>query len=139
MPPADPQTRIILVVDDEPAVRRLACQMLERGGYRTVEAETGRHALAVLASDPDRILLVLSDVRMPQMNGLELEQAIREGWPALPVILMSGEVTREWVVRLAAGGAPQAPSQAVRAGGVAGEGPRVAEALAARKRTPQIG
>ncbi len=100
MPPADPQTRIILVVDDEPAVRRLACQMLERGGYRTVEAETGRHALAVLASDPDRILLVLSDVRMPQMNGLELEQAIREGWPALPVILMSGEVTREWVVRL---------------------------------------
>ena len=37
---------------------------------------------------------------MPEMNGLELEHAIRDSWPALPVILMSGEVTREWVVRL---------------------------------------
>jgi DNA-binding NtrC family response regulator len=34
------------------------------------------------------------------MNGLELEQAIREEWPALPVILISGEITREWVLRL---------------------------------------
>jgi DNA-binding NtrC family response regulator len=37
---------------------------------------------------------------MPEMNGVELEQAIREEWPALPVILISGEITREWVLRL---------------------------------------
>ena len=70
MSPADPLTRIILVVDDEPAVRRLACQMLEREGYATVEAETGRQALALLVSHPGRISLVVSDVRMPDMNGL---------------------------------------------------------------------
>ncbi|MEZ0334976.1 MAG: response regulator [Gemmatimonadales bacterium] len=93
-------TRIILVVDDEPAVRRLACQMLAREGYGTVEAETGRQALALLVSNPGQISLVLSDVRMPEMNGLELEHAIRDCWPELPVILMTGEVTREWVVRL---------------------------------------
>jgi DNA-binding NtrC family response regulator len=97
---ADPSLRVILVVDDEPGVRRLVCYMLERGGFSTREAETGREALAALISQPGGIALVLSDIRMPEMNGLELEQAIRDEWPALPVILMSGEVTREWVVRL---------------------------------------
>jgi DNA-binding NtrC family response regulator len=96
----DPPLRIILVVDDEPGVRRLACQMLQREGFKTIEAETGRQALAALVSHPGRISLVVSDVRMPEMNGLELEQAIREEWPALPVILISGEITREWVLRL---------------------------------------
>jgi DNA-binding NtrC family response regulator len=74
--------------------------MLEREGFKTIEAETGRQALAALVSHPGRIVLVVSDVRMPEMNGLELEQAIHEEWPALPVILVSGEVTREWVLRL---------------------------------------
>jgi DNA-binding NtrC family response regulator len=97
--PGPPQ-RIILVVDDEPGVRRLACQMLEREGFKTIEAETGRQALAALVSHPGRVSLVVSDVRMPEMNGVELEQAIREEWPALPVILISGEITREWVLRL---------------------------------------
>jgi DNA-binding NtrC family response regulator len=97
--PGPPQ-RIILVVDDEPGVRRLACQMLEREGFKTIEAETGRQALAALVSHPGRVSLVVSDVRMPEMNGIELEQAIREEWPALPVILISGEITREWVLRL---------------------------------------
>jgi two-component system cell cycle sensor histidine kinase/response regulator CckA len=97
----DPPLRIILVVDDEPGVRRLACQMLEREGFKTIEAETGRQAFAALVSHPGRISLVVSDVRMPDMNGIELEQAIREEWPALPVILISGEITREWILRLA--------------------------------------
>ena len=90
----------VLVVDDEPGVRRLACQMLEREGYRTMEAEDGREALALLSADPSRVALVLTDVRMPHMNGMQLEEAIRDEWPRLPVILMSGEVTREWIARL---------------------------------------
>ncbi|MBA3260223.1 MAG: response regulator [Gemmatimonadales bacterium] len=93
--------RLILVVDDEPGVRRLACQMLEREGYGTLEAEDGREALALLSADASRIALVLTDVRMPHLNGMQLEQAIRDIWPRLPVIVMSGEVTREWLTRLA--------------------------------------
>jgi DNA-binding NtrC family response regulator len=96
----DPSRRAILVVDDELGVRRFACQVLEREGYRTVEANGGRDALALLSADPSRVALVLSDIRMPGMNGLQLEQAIHDEWPELPVILMSGEATREWVVRL---------------------------------------
>jgi DNA-binding NtrC family response regulator len=99
-PREDPEPLLILVVDDEPGLRRLACQTLERAGYATVEAEDGRQAVALLEDGGHRFALVLSDIRMPHLDGIELEQTIRERWPSLPVVLMSGEVTRDWVVRL---------------------------------------
>lgn len=90
----------ILVVEDEPVVRRLACQMLQRNGYLTVDAEDGKEALAVLSATATPIGLVLTDIRMPHLSGLELERLVRERWPAIPVLLMSGEITREWVVEV---------------------------------------
>lgn len=99
-PRETPRPLLILVVDDEPGLRRLACQTLERAGYATVEAEDGRQAVALLEDGRHRFALVLSDIRMPHLDGIELEQTIRERWPLLPVVLMSGEVTRDWVVRL---------------------------------------
>jgi DNA-binding NtrC family response regulator len=99
-PRETPRPLLILVVDDEPGLRRLACQTLERAGYATVEAEDGRQAVALLEDGRHQFALVLSDIRMPHLDGIELEQTIRERWPSLPVVLMSGEVTRDWVVRL---------------------------------------
>jgi DNA-binding NtrC family response regulator len=98
--PASPSAHVIRVVDDEPGLRELACGVLEQAGYRTLEAGDGREALAVLSQAPDSVALVLSDIRMPHLNGLELEQTIRRQWPRLPVLLMSGEMTREWVIRV---------------------------------------
>ena len=97
-PSAAPIT--ILVVEDEPGVRRLASQLLQRHGYRTVEAGDGKEALAVLFAAEMPIGLVLTDIRMPNLNGLELDRLVRERWPAIPVLLMSGEVTREWVAEV---------------------------------------
>ena len=97
----------ILVVDDEPGVRRLACQTLQRGGYATIEAADGAEALRILECATPPIGLVLSDIRMPQVDGVQLERTCRERWPTLPVVLMSGEVTRDWVVRLVREGAHQ--------------------------------
>jgi DNA-binding NtrC family response regulator len=91
--------RLVLVVDDEAGVRRMICTLLEREGYRTLDAAGGEEALAIVRADAE-VGLVLTDVRMPGMNGLQLEQAIRGIRSELPVLLMSGEVTREWVVRL---------------------------------------
>lgn len=88
----------ILVVEDEPGVRRLAAQLLQRHGYDTLEAADGKEALAVLSAAATPIGMVLTDIRMPNLNGLELERLVREHWPAIPVLLMSGEVTREWLV-----------------------------------------
>lgn len=97
----------ILVVDDEPGVRRLACQTLQRGGYATIEAGDGAEALQILECATPPIALVLSDIRMPHVDGVQLERTCRERWPTLPVLLMSGEVTRDWVVRLVREGAHQ--------------------------------
>jgi DNA-binding NtrC family response regulator len=95
----------ILVVDDEPGVRLLACQTLQRAGYAILEAEDGAQAVDMLERQNGRVALVLSDIRMPKLDGIELEQICRERWPALPVLLMSGEVTRDWVARLVRQGA----------------------------------
>jgi CheY-like chemotaxis protein len=100
-PPAFP----ILVVDDEPGLRRLARQTLERGGYVALEAEDGLEALGILEQHAGAVALILTDIRMPHLDGIELEQTCRERWPTLPVLLMSGEVTRDWVARLVREGA----------------------------------
>ncbi len=97
----------VLVVDDEPGVRSLACQTLQRGGYATIEAENGAEAIRILECATPPIGLVLSDIRMPKLDGVQLERTCRECWPTLPVVLMSGEVTRDWVVRLVREGAHQ--------------------------------
>jgi len=108
VPTLNPTTSAyILVVDDEPGVRRLACQTLQRAGYATLEAADGAEALRILECAGPPIGLVLSDIRMPRMDGVQLEQACRDRWPGLPVLLMSGEVTRDWVVRLVREGAHQ--------------------------------
>ena len=95
-----PPSRVILVVDDEPGLRRVACATLEREGYTTIEAEGGHQALRLLEAGGPAIALILCDIRMPGMDGVELERVVWERWPGLPVVLMSGEVTREWVARL---------------------------------------
>ncbi len=59
----------VLVVDDEPGVRRLVCRMLAQGGYGTCEAADGAEALASLRAGL-AVDLVLSDVAMPQLNGV---------------------------------------------------------------------
>ena len=80
----------VLVVEDEPLVRRLARRALEEHGYTVLEAADGREAIAELASGEHPIGLVLSDLVMPRMSGRELGQEIARRYPGLPVLFMSG-------------------------------------------------
>jgi CheY-like chemotaxis protein len=80
----------ILVADDEPAVRQAAGRALRRTGYEVVEAEDGVAALARAGAAADAVDLVLTDVLMPRMNGVELAERLRALRPDLPVVLMSG-------------------------------------------------
>jgi PAS domain S-box-containing protein len=82
--------RTILVVEDEASVRRLVRVVLERSGFKVLEATNGRSALALTAEQTEPIDLVLTDVRMPEMGGLELSQRLREARPETRVIFMSG-------------------------------------------------
>ena len=83
----------VLVVDDETAVRRFAVRVLDRDGYDVLEATDGAEALEVVQSQKAPIDVVVSDIVMPRLNGVELMQALSLSHPDLPVILMSGYAT----------------------------------------------
>lgn len=79
----------LLVVDDDEAIREIISAMLTEQGYEIVTAEDGQQALELLPQfQPD---LVVTDLRMPRMSGDELVRIMRESFPQLPVIVVSGE------------------------------------------------
>jgi CheY-like chemotaxis protein len=87
----------VLVLEDEAQVRRVVVAMLQRGGYRVIEATRAEEALE-LAKDPGRIIdLLLTDIVMPVMSGPEVVKRMRELRPELKAICMSG-YTDETVV-----------------------------------------
>jgi len=85
----------ILVVDDEPAVRRFAARALLEEGYLVEEAGDGAAALALLLAAAPVVHAVVSDIAMPRLNGVELLRALAMSRPQLPVILMSGYAPTE--------------------------------------------
>jgi two-component system cell cycle sensor histidine kinase/response regulator CckA len=80
----------VLVVEDDPAVRRLARQVLESHGYEVEEAESGDQALAACRARPGAIDLVFSDVVMPGLSGRELARKLGQEDPSIRVLLTSG-------------------------------------------------
>jgi two-component system, NtrC family, nitrogen regulation response regulator NtrX len=81
----------ILVVDDEPNIRRLLASLLDAEGYATRTAATGEEGLAAVAeSEPDVVLL---DLALPGASGLEVLAALKQSHGGLPVVMMSGRAT----------------------------------------------
>ena len=85
---SSPSQGRVLVVDDEPGTRRAFARVLERQGYEVVSVESARAALEIL--EADEIEAVVSDISMPDMDGVALIAAIRQVHPALPVIFATG-------------------------------------------------
>jgi PAS domain S-box-containing protein len=81
----------VLVVEDQPEVRRLVRIMLEEASYDVSEAEDGADALRVLGARPD-VRIVLSDLSMPKVSGRELAQRLARDRPDVRVVLMGGVV-----------------------------------------------
>ncbi len=96
----------VLVVDDEEAVRRLAGRMLTWTGYQALEARHGREALATIEQHQGPIHLVLTDIKMPGMNGRELGREIEMRWPGKPILYMSGFASEVFHGGLLEPGAP---------------------------------
>ncbi len=81
---------LILVVDDEASIRQVLRDNLSRKGYRVVTAGDGAGAAVVFARDPGQVRLVITDLDMPFMDGLELLRAVRRMKPGIPVIVSTG-------------------------------------------------
>lgn len=87
----------VLVVDDEPTVRRVVRRVLEAAGHRVLVAEDGIEALRIWAGHRDEIRAVLLDLTMPRMDGRETFAALRAQCPDLPIVLTSGYTASEAV------------------------------------------
>jgi CheY-like chemotaxis protein len=84
------QSRTCLIVDDEARVRGYMSVVMQSGGFEVIEAENGVEALATLRQAGALINLIISDINMPQMNGLALAALVRVEFPLTAVILVSG-------------------------------------------------
>jgi CheY-like chemotaxis protein len=79
----------ILIVDDEPQIRGLIRFLLSEQGLATLEAPDGAAALGIVQGNAGKISVLLTDIHMHKMNGIELAQAVSQAFPAIPIILMS--------------------------------------------------
>ena len=91
---------LLLVVDDEPSVLSVLERLLQRCGYRTVHAENGIDALRVFSEHADEIALVITDIMMPRMDGVDLICELLRRRPGLPCIAASGLMTLQDQVRI---------------------------------------
>ncbi len=81
--------RAVLVVDDEDAIRNLVCEILKSQGYRVLSASNAEEALR-LADASTPIDLLLTDVTLPGINGIDLSQRLTDSRPGLKTLVMSG-------------------------------------------------
>ncbi|KPF71119.1 MFS transporter [Bosea sp. AAP35] len=80
----------ILVVDDEEPLRTLVARGLTMDGHSCLMAADGAEALDTLMAEQGRFDLLLTDIRMPLMDGIALALAAKQAFPDLPIILMTG-------------------------------------------------
>ncbi|MDR3556300.1 MAG: PAS domain S-box protein [Syntrophobacteraceae bacterium] len=81
---------LVLLVDDDPGIRKMAESILEKMGYGVLGASSGAQALKFFAEDPYRVRLVITDLTMPGMDGWQILTALRKIRPNIPVVLASG-------------------------------------------------
>lgn len=82
---------VVLVVEDDPLLRILAVEVVEDGGYTAIEAGNADEAVVLLESRSD-ITLLFTDIDMPgSMNGLKLAHAVRNRWPPIKILVVSGK------------------------------------------------
>lgn len=80
----------ILLVEDNQAILKTACQILENLGYQALTASTAKQALEIAKTHTGEIELLITDVIMPEMNGRDLANQIEEAYPNLKILFMSG-------------------------------------------------
>ena len=116
---------LVVVADDEPAIRSLVHRSLENLGYTVLLAEHGGQVLDLLERSVDPVVLVVLDLAMPVMSGSDTAAALQQRWPDLPILVMSGLADQEALRRLerirVAGFVPKpfAPEQLAQAVAVA--------------------
>jgi len=102
LPVVDPQStklnegqeaqETILVCDDDKQIRSVMCQVLSAAGYVVFDADSGKRALELIETHRGRIDLLVSDIVMPEMTGVELADSIASEYPDIRVLFVSGKM-----------------------------------------------
>ncbi len=87
----------LLIVDDNEGVRHLVSRWLERAGFSVEQANDGFEALERIKDQVPHV--VLADIRMPKMDGIELTRRIKQGWPSVKVVLMTAFSSPQTIAR----------------------------------------
>jgi len=83
---------LVLIVEDEPLLRMLAVEVAEEAGFLVIEAADADEAVILLESR-NNISVLFTDINMPgSMDGLKLAHAVRDRWPTVKILLVSGQV-----------------------------------------------
>ncbi len=112
----------VLVVEDDQPLREFFSVLLRREGYKILEAANGIEALEIASSSPDvRIDILLSDVAMPYMGGIQLAERLREIQPDIRVLLISGLPYQEIMNRCGPSFKPDVLSKPFSVSGLSGK------------------
>lgn len=92
----------VMVVDDEPEIRKLVKLALNKVGYEVLEAEDGEKAIQTLNTGENRLMLdvIICDIRMPKINGMEAIAYFRAEYPRVPLIVLTGFPDTEMAMSL---------------------------------------
>jgi len=110
----------IMIVDDSKTIRQQVSFTLTKGGYEVIEAEDGQDGIEKLKGNGD-VCMIISDVNMPNMNGLEMVEALKGQGSTIPVIMLTTEGAADLIQRAKEAGAkgwlvkPFQPDQLVAA------------------------
>jgi two-component system, response regulator PdtaR len=89
---SDRSPPVVLIVEDDPLLRMLAVEVVEEAGFVAFEAGDADAAVSLLESRPD-VSVLLTDIDMPgSMDGLKLASAVRDRWPPIKILVVSGQV-----------------------------------------------
>ena len=82
----------VMIVDDEPDIRKVVRMTLQKAGYDVVEAEDGQKAIEVINTGENRLMLdvIICDIRMPRINGVEAIAYFRKEYSRVPVVVLTG-------------------------------------------------
>ncbi len=90
----------VLVVDDEPDIRKVVKMALTKAGYDVIEAEDGEKAIEAFKDGENSLLLsaIITDIRMPKVNGIEAINYFQHAWPRVPLIVLTGHPDMEMAI-----------------------------------------
>src|SRR5271157_948939 len=94
----DVSANSVLLVDDDPTLREILSMELEVAGFKAQQAEDGIGGLVKLRDELPKV--IISDLQMPRMSGIEFISVVRRRFPRIPVIVLSGSIPRELLVEI---------------------------------------